>query len=136
MSRRVLAFGTFDVLHPGHRDFFSQAKALGEKLVVVVALDETVLALKGRLPHDRQDVRLANVQACDDVDEALFGRPGDKYAIVQDIKPDIIALGYDQGYFADALPVELQKRGIKAAIVRLKAFHPDQYKSSLLLGQK
>lgn len=129
---KVLVLGTFDGLHPGHLDLFRQAKELGESLCVVVARDETVLATKKRPPiHDEQS-RLSQVrQALPDADVRL-GNPGDKYAIIEAIKPDIIALGYDQTFFTEALQRELKERGLNTRVVRLKAFYPEQYKSSLL----
>ncbi len=132
MPIRVLVFGTYDVLHPGHRDFFKQARELGDELRVIIARDQTVLQVKGREPQHNEAERLAAVQACQEVTQACLGHLGDKYAIIEELQPDIIALGYDQGHFADRLPEELTKRGLKAKIVRLKPYKPELYKSSLL----
>jgi len=136
MPVRVLVFGTYDVLHPGHRDFFRQARALGDELMVVIARDQTVLEVKGRAPQHTETERLAAVEACPEVKQAYLGRLGDKYAIIEERQPDIIALGYDQGHFADRLPEELAKRGLQVKIVRLKAYKPELYKSSLLQRAK
>ena len=62
---KVMVFGTFDPLHPGHVDFFRQAKQHGDELVVVVALDSTVEKTKGRKPSLGENARLAAVQAQD-----------------------------------------------------------------------
>lgn len=132
MPKRVLVFGTFDVLHPGHRDFFRQARALGDELFVVVARDVTVQKLKGFTPQQSEQERIRQIQQCAEVTNAHLGREGDKYEIIEEIRPDIIALGYDQRHYADALPEELSKRGLSVKIVRLNAYHPEQYKSSLL----
>jgi FAD synthetase len=130
--QRVLVFGTFDLFHAGHLAFLRQAAALGDELFVVVALDETVEKLKGQKPYDNQAVRLQQLAALPIVRKAVLGRPGDKYAIIEEIHPNIIALGYDQSAFVDQLQSELTKRGITASIVRLKAHHPEHYKTSLL----
>lgn len=132
MPKRVLVFGTFDVLHEGHRDFFRQARALGDELHVVVARDATVQQVKGRVPQQDEQTRLQAVRVAPGVTEAHLGRTGNKYAIIEDIAPDVIALGYDQTHFSDKLPEELAKRGIRATITRLKPYHPERYKSSLL----
>jgi FAD synthetase len=129
---KVLVFGTFDGLHPGHMDLFRQAKDLGDQLHIVVARDETVLATKKRSPVNSEQARLQQVQQALPMAIVQLGNPGDKYAIVEAIRPDIIALGYDQKFFTEALESELLKRGLRPRIVRLKAFRPDQYKSSLL----
>lgn len=128
----VLCFGTFDGLHPGHDEYFRQAKAHGDRLIVVVARDETVLAVKKHLPRINEDARLAAVQSHPLVDEARLGLPGDKYKIIEDIRPDVIVLGYDQQAFTESLEDALRARGLSCRVVRAKAFKPEIYKSSKL----
>jgi FAD synthetase len=128
---KVLTFGTFDNLHPGHIYFLEQASKFGE-LHVVVSLDETVLKVKGRLPEIPENVRLENVRRLKSVNKAYLGNPGDKYKIVEEIHPDIICLGYDQKAFVDRLPEELMKRNIEAKIIKIGSYMPETYKSSLL----
>lgn len=129
--KKILCFGTFDVLHPGHLNFFRQAAELGDKLIVIVALDETVMQVKSRKPLQNEETRLKAVLGVDSVDEAFLGNRGDKYAVVEQIQPDIIALGYDQASFTHNLEQECEKRGVECEIVRLEAFEPEKYKSSL-----
>lgn len=136
---KVLVFGTFDGLHEGHKDFFKQAKEYGDHLVVVVGRDSTVERTKNRLPKFNEQERLKAVQECEFVNEVRLGNeapPGEKldpYKIVEEIKPDIICLGYDQTFFADKLTEELPKRGLgHVKIERLEAFEPEVYKSSIL----
>ncbi|MDO8741273.1 MAG: adenylyltransferase/cytidyltransferase family protein [Candidatus Woesearchaeota archaeon] len=129
----VLVFGTFDIVHPGHMNFLKQAKKHADKLVVVVARDLTVKALKGRFPENNEERRLKNIKKLPYVDEAMLGSLGnDKYEIIEKIKPDVIALGYDQYFFTEDLKKELKKRGILADIVRLKPYKEEIYKSSKL----
>ncbi|RJQ17131.1 FAD synthase [Candidatus Woesearchaeota archaeon] len=132
---KVMAFGTFDVLHPGHSYFLREAKKLGDMLIVVIALDETVLKVKGQLPRDNQEQRRKNVQHNRAVDKSILGNAGDKYAIIEQEKPDIIALGYDQRAFVDRLEQELTKRNLHPKIIRLKPFQEHIYKSSILKQQ-
>jgi FAD synthetase len=42
----VMTFGTFDVFHPGHRFYLTEARKLGGRLIVIVALDSTVEKIK------------------------------------------------------------------------------------------
>lgn len=130
--KRVLVFGTFDGLHPGHINFFEQAKRLGNKLIVVVGRDETVLKVKGRLPKNNENCRLAEVEKSGLVDEVRLGNLGDPYAVIKQIQPDIIALGYDQNSFTRNLPEFIKKEHLNIEIVCLKAFKPMIYKSSLI----
>jgi len=131
--KKVLVFGTFDGLHPGHINFFEQAKKLGDYLVVVVGRDVTVNEVKGRFPKHSELLRLKAVQQCQLVNEAMLGNIGNPYEIIKKIKPDIIALGYDQNSFTKNLPDYIKKENLKIEIVRLKSYKPEIYKSSFLI---
>lgn len=128
----VLCFGTFDGLHPGHEDYFRQAKELGDRLVVVVARDETVKIVKSRASVQDESTRLRAVEQHPLVDEARLGWPGDKYRVIEDVRPDIILLGYDQQAFTETLEETLRSRGLSCKVVRATAYKPDVYKSSKL----
>lgn len=136
---KVLVFGTFDGLHEGHKYFFRQTKEYGDYLVVVVGRDSTVQKTKNKLTKFNEQERLKVVQESALVDEAKLGNEAplgqklDPYAIVEEIKPNIICLGYDQIFFTDKLKKELPKRGLgHVKIKRLKAFKPEMYKSSII----
>jgi FAD synthetase len=130
--KRVLAFGTFDEVHPGHLDFFRQAKQLGDYLIVVVSRDETVKQVKGHMTAHDEEWRLQSVQAVSEVDEAVLGNLDNKYRVILKHKPDIIVLGYDQQAFTEGLQAFLEEQKVDAKIVRLKPFYPEKFKSSLL----
>lgn len=125
--KTVLAFGTYDKLHPGHHFFLTEAKKLGDRLVVIVARDNNVLHYKNHLPQDNEQTRLANVQALDCVDEARLGYEdiSKRLQVITDTNPDVICLGYDQapGFKSPDPNIE---------VARLPAFQPETYKSSLL----
>lgn len=129
---RVLALGTFDRLHPGHEHYLREAARLGDELVVVVARDATVHEVKGRPAVQDEFERLAAIEAVPGVTTAVLGRPGDKLRIVEEIHPDVIALGYDQRSFTTGLQEELARRGLHPRIVRIGAFRPEAFKSSKL----
>ena len=128
----VLCFGTFDGLHPGHDDFLRQARALGDRVVVVIALDITVLTVKGQLPANSEEERRKMVAMHRHVDEAVLGREDDKHAIIEHIRPDVILLGYDQEHFTQDLEQHLSERGVRATILRGESFEPEKWKTSLL----
>ncbi|RMF05615.1 FAD synthase [Candidatus Woesearchaeota archaeon] len=134
-SKKVMVFGTFDGLHPGHEFVFREAKKHGSKLIVVVARDETVKAVKGKPPRHDEKTRLEEVKNSPLVDIAVLGNPGDKYRVIEEFMPDVICLGYDQQAFTDRLQEELKRRSINAEVVRLKPFMPHKYKSSILNGK-
>lgn len=130
---RILVFGTFDGLHEGHKDFFRQAKEHGDCLVVVVGRDSTIIKTKGRPPKFNEQERLKAIQESGLVDEARLGNEGnDPYKVIEEIKPDIICLGYDQTHFIDKLDQKTQEMGLKIEIKRLGAYKPEIYHSSII----
>lgn len=119
--KKVLATGVFDLLHPGHLYYLQKAKKLGDKLVVVVACDATVRKMKHE-PITPERMRLEMVRALKVVDEAHLGYEGDPYKIVEKIKPDIVALGYDQTHNPEEIEKGLAKRGLKVQVIRLPKY--------------
>ena len=110
--------GVFDIMHPGHLHFLKHAREMGDELVVVVARDSTVEGLK-RHPIVSERTRREMVEALQVVDGAYLGYESDRYRIVEELRPDIIALGYDQKDHEDELKEFLHGRGIEVEIVRI-----------------
>lgn len=140
-----MVFGVFDLLHPGHLNFLVQASELGDKLVVSIARDINVFKTKGQRPVDDEKHRMKNVSLLPVVDKVVLGGLKDPWPHIQKEKPDIIALGYDQGnYLAPSaegrgarqergLEEELAKHGLKKTkVVRLKPHWPEVYKSKII----
>jgi FAD synthetase len=130
--KRVMVFGSYDLLHDGHKYLFKRAKKLGDELIVVVARDSTIERVKGESPLYGERERLGKVEEVDDVDRAVLGYKGNKMRIVEKIMPDVIALGYDQNSFVERLEKEIENRGWGIKVVRLGSFKPNKFKSSLL----
>ncbi len=65
-----------------------------------------------------------------EVDLALLGDKEDPYKVIEEQKPDVICIGYDQDSYTENLEEELKKRGINAEIVILNPYMPEKYKSS------
>lgn len=116
---RVMASGVFDLLHIGHLHYLQEARDMGDELVVVVATDETVRQRK-HSPIMPEDMRQELVAALKPVDRAVVGHRGDQLRIVEELHPDIIALGYDQGI--EGLQQKLRERGIAAEVRRCTRF--------------
>lgn len=127
--KKVLAFGTFDQLHPGHLNFLKQAKKYGA-VFVVVARDQTVKKKKGRLPKQKEKKRLNEIKKTGLVTKVFLGNLQNKYLSLKKIKPDIICLGYDQIFFTKDIPKKIKEFNLKTKIIRLKAYKPNIYKSS------
>ena len=131
---RVLATGTFDILHPGHILYLSEAKALGDELYVIVAR-ESMIKHKPK-PVIPQEQRLAMVQALHIVDKAMLGSEKDMFEPLREIKPDIIALGRNQFFNEKELENQLRVRGIKAKVVRIQSFVECELCSSAAIIRK
>ena len=127
--KKVIGFGTFDGLHPGHLSYLKQLKKLGDKVRIVVARDINVHKIKSRPTRNNEKIRIAEIEKTGIVDDVVLGDENDFYKCIRDFNPDIIGLGYDQR--ADI--GELTKRFPDIRIVRLKAFKPEKHKSSLIL---
>lgn len=122
---RVMATGVFDLLHPGHVYFLSQAKKLGDELVVVVARDQTARRLKHE-PYVPEMIRREMVESLKPVDRAILGSPTDIYQTVVEIRPDIIVLGHDQVFNEAEVERECARRGVPAKVVRVGALPHDE----------
>lgn len=127
MGIRVVCAGTFDHLHLGHINFLKQAKALGDELIVIIARDENVKRIKEIIPDHNEIQRKENVEKTGIPDRVILGfTDKDIFLILEELAPDIVALGYDQRVAGDAI----LKRLPNCKVIRLKSFHPDIYKSS------
>ena len=118
---KVMATGTFDILHLGHIYFLKEAKKLGDTLTVVVATDSTVRKLKHE-PINPEQIRLDLIKELKIVDQAYLGHEKDIYEILKEINPDIITLGYDQLHNEKTIKKELKKRNINAKVIRLQEY--------------
>ncbi len=119
-----MASGVFDLIHLGHVHYLEEAKRLGDELVVVVARDSTVRRQKHE-PITPEEFRRHLVESLKPVDKAVLGGEGDMYQVVEELKPDIIALGYDQFHDAERIEKELKERGLDVKVVRLSELDGD-----------
>jgi len=122
---RVMASGVFDIIHPGHIFYLKKARELGDELFVVIASDKTVERRK-RKPIMRQEERAIVVGALKPVDSVIIGKDtGDIFETVIEIKPDVLALGFDQAFDESELEREAKKRGLDLRVVRMPKMNGD-----------
>lgn len=136
----ILAEGTFDLLHYGHIHYLTSAKKAGgenAKLIVIVARDKTVERLKGRKPVLPEDQRRAIVESLKVVDEAILGYEDmDMYKVIEKIKPDIIALGYDKIRLEEELKKYVEEKGLNIKVIRISKFDSAEPNSSSSIRRK
>ncbi|MEF8806740.1 adenylyltransferase/cytidyltransferase family protein [Natronomonas sp.] len=127
--RRVVAQGTFDLLHPGHLHYLEDAKSMGEELHVIVARSANVTHKEKPILDDRQ--RRDMVAALDPVDEAHLGHTEDFFVPIRNIDPDVIVLGHDQHHDEATLSAMLEEEDIDCEVARASARNPE-YDGELL----
>ena len=117
---RVVATGTFDILHPGHLYYLEESRDLGDELYVIVARDANVKHKPRPILPEEQ--RFKRVGALKPVDHALLGDLHDMFKPIEEIEPDIITLGFNQRFNEEKLQQSLADRGLDVDIVRIPGY--------------
>jgi FAD synthetase len=128
----VLVGGVFDLIHPGHIHTLKAAKAEGDVLVVVIARTSTAIKIRGRkkIFHD-EVLRQELVSSLRFVDLAIIGREGTLYDTVEYVKPDTIALGYDQAHTERDVAENCARRKLNVRVIRLNTPVPTTKSSTI-----
>ena len=128
----VLVGGVFDIIHPGHIHTLKAAKAQGDVLVVVIARTSTALKIKKDLRiYHHERLRKELVSSLNLVDLAIIGKEGTLYDTVEYVKPNIIALGYDQAHSEKDVAENCQKRNLNIRVTRLNTPIPESKSSKI-----
>lgn len=118
--KRVVATGTFDLLHPGHLYYLEKSRERGDELHVIVARDVNVVHKPAPVVPEEQ--RLCMIESLAVVDEARLGDTEDMFRPIEEINPAVITLGFNQHFSEDSLREGLKHRGIHADVVRIGAY--------------
>lgn len=129
--KRVVATGTFDILHTGHLYYLEESRRLGDKLYVIVARDVNVKH-KPR-PVVPEEQRLKMVAALKPVDHAVLGDLTDMFRPIREIQPSVITIGFNQHFDEENLRTELRVRNISCDVVRIGKYSGDTYCSTSLI---
>jgi len=127
----VLAGGVFDIIHPGHISTLNAAKALGDVLVVVVATDNTAVKMKKKKPLHSQEQRKELVNSLTMVDLCVIGQEDDMFKTVNHVRPQTIALGYDQAHQEKFIIDGCKRIKLDAIVARLESPIPESSSSSI-----
>ena len=133
-THRVVATGTFDILHPGHLYYLEESRKLGDELWVIVARDSNVKH-KPR-PVIPEEHRLAMVAALKPVDHAVLGDKTDMFRPIEEIRPDVITIGFNQMFNEAKLEEQLRARNLPSRIVRVGRHADGDLCSSRLVVQR
>ena len=128
----VLVGGVFDLIHPGHIHTLKAAKGEGDMLIVVVARQSTALQIKkNRKIYHSEEQRKELVSSLNFVDLVLIGREGTLYDTVEYVKPNVIALGYDQAHREKDVAENCKKRNLNVHVIRLTTPIPSAKSSKI-----
>lgn len=139
-KRIVLASGVFDLLHLGHVRFLEEAKRAGGRnaeLVVIIARDRIVEERKGEKPIMSENQRCALVASLKVVDCAILGFQRFNIGrVIDKVKPDVIAVGYDQEGVEATVRKYVEENRLNIRIVRIGKFGEDALDSSSKIKQR
>ena len=130
-SKIVLAGGVFDIIHTGHINTLNAAKRMGDVLVVVVATDKTAIKMKKRRPLHSAQLRQELVSSLSMVDLCIIGDEDDIFKTVDLVKPQVIALGYDQTHQEKFIIDGCRKINLDVTVARLESPRPETSSSSI-----
>ena len=130
-SKIVLAGGVFDIIHPGHIHTLNDAKKLGDVFVVVVATDKTAVKMKKREPLHSAEFRKELVSSLTMVDLCIIGDDEDIFKTVDLVRPQIIALGYDQTHQEKFITDGCKKIDLDVRVARLESPRPETSSSKI-----
>jgi FAD synthetase len=136
----VLASGVFDLLHFAHVKYLEEAKEAGgpnAELIVIVARDSTVEKRRGEKPIIPENQRVALVDSLKVVDKAILGYEDFSIEkVIEKVRPDVIALGYDRGDIEQTVKNYVRKKGLRIEVVKIGKFGEDELDSSSKIKQK
>ena len=135
--KRVMVFGTFDLVHDGHRHLLREAALVGEEVIVVVARDEHVLELKGKLPENVLQDRIEAISCESEVSEVVSGDEElGTYGVIEAYRPDVILLGYDQDELHGSLLTWMEERHVSGvSLSHASAYESELFNTTILAEQ-
>jgi FAD synthetase len=134
IPRRVVATGTFDILHPGHLYYLEESKKMGDELWVIVARDANVRHKP--CPIIPEEHRLQMVAALKSVDHAILGDKTDMFRPIEEIRPEVITIGFNQHFDERTLRLQLTERGLAPEIIRIGKYKDGDLCSSRFVVQR
>ena len=129
--KRIVATGTFDILHPGHVYFLEESRKLGDELWVIVSRENNVKHKPKPIVSEEQRLKMISSLKC--VDHAVLGDKEDMFRPIKEIGPAVITLGFNQFFLEEVLKASLAERGIDADVVRIGPYPGNGFTSSSMI---
>jgi len=96
----VFTNGCYDLLHPGHVRLLERARALGDRLIVAINSDASVVRLKGpQRPILREPERAELIASLGAVDAVCVFDEDTPHALIEAVLPDILVKGADWSHW-------------------------------------
>ena len=126
----VFTNGCFDILHRGHVEYLTEAKACGDKLVTALNSDTSVRGLKGEArPIQSQEDRAVILDALESVDLVVIFDQETPAKIIKSLLPDVLTKGGD--YLAETI-VGADTVTENGGEIKVIPFRPGQSTSSIV----
>jgi len=134
INKTVVIFGVFDGIHEGHLSFINDAKKQGNHLVAIVARDDMIKELKGKLPKYNEVERINELLKIEEIDLVLLGDAKiSTYNILKEVKPGVVFLGYDQDSLHKNLNQTIKNGNLpEMEIICGDPYKPEIFHSSIL----
>jgi rfaE bifunctional protein nucleotidyltransferase chain/domain len=92
----VFTNGVFDLLHRGHVDYLAKARDLGDRLIIGVNTDASVIKLKGpHRPIQDEYSRMLILASFEFVDAVILFGDQTPYELIKMVQPDVLVKGSD-----------------------------------------
>ncbi len=124
--REVMAFGAFDGIHTGHLHYMRESRKLGDRLVVVIARDESEWKFPRRFDIPELE-RKRLVESLGIADTVVLGSRTDALERIRERRPAVVAITDYSPIDKEVLQRELRHGGLEAKVVRIKRYRPKIY---------
>jgi FAD synthetase len=134
---KVITFGTFDIIHPGHRYYLEQAQMYWDILITIISTDINSRKFRKREIINNQEQRIKNMKSIWIANIVELWNINNPYLSIKKHIPDYICLWYDQSSYTDWLEKYLENNKLeKTKIIRLKWLNTNIYNTSKILWLK
>ena len=116
----VFTNGCFDILHKGHITYLSEARELGDYLIVGLNSDRSVTQIKGpERPINNQRFRSEKLLALNSVDDVIIFDEDTPQNLINELQPNILVKGGDYKKNEIVGAREVEEKGGEVVIVPL-----------------